>query len=326
MTGGGVSANTSGLDSAKLAVPQPPLANPVFAPSGNIQSMFSTTSPLGSSFIDPQGTFQFNTDPYVWRQLDRQMSAYDRQYQDLKGLRATVQPGFSVFRKAGLESIENSRQKTQSDLQHNLAQRRVQGSSFANSSFSQANADFAKTSSDFIAQTYLQELAATDQLTKEMYGSLAQEYQSALNQVNFEGTLAADLASKGSSILASVSETQGQLDLGAAQTNAQLAIEKAKMELQAQEFNAQMQMSMMMGIGQLAGGLLGGGGMSDRRVKRDIEQIGEWVNGMPVYVFRFIFDPRWFIGFMAQDVEKVMPEAVYEMAGIKHVNYAMAVL
>jgi hypothetical protein len=78
-------------------------------------------------------------------------------------------------------------------------------------------------------------------------------------------------------------------------------------------------------IGNVAGmGLYGGLKMSDRRVKTDIQRIGEWLNGLPIYLFRFIGQPLLHIGFMAQDVEKFRPEAVVEINGIKHVNYALA--
>jgi hypothetical protein len=78
-------------------------------------------------------------------------------------------------------------------------------------------------------------------------------------------------------------------------------------------------------IGNVAGmGLYGGLKMSDRRVKTDIQRIGEWLNGLPIYLFRFIGQPLLHIGFMAQDVEKFRPEAVVEINGIKHVHYALA--
>lgn len=64
--------------------------------------------------------------------------------------------------------------------------------------------------------------------------------------------------------------------------------------------------------------------MSDRRVKRDIEQVGTMFDGTPVYRFRYFNDPRWHIGLMAQDVEAFAPEAVVEIGGVKHVDYRAA--
>lgn len=78
------------------------------------------------------------------------------------------------------------------------------------------------------------------------------------------------------------------------------------------------------------GGILGGVGgffsMSDRRVKKDVQMIGELFDGTPVYRFRYRHDPTntLHVGLMAQDVEQIKPEAVIEIRGVKHVNYDLA--
>lgn len=93
------------------------------------------------------------------------------------------------------------------------------------------------------------------------------------------------------------------------------------------------------GIGGLlggAGGLFGGAGaasealpfleapflFSDIRLKSDITLIGA-ENGYPLYAFSYNFDPSHarVIGVMAQDVERVCPEAVHEVHGFKAVDY-----
>ena len=68
-----------------------------------------------------------------------------------------------------------------------------------------------------------------------------------------------------------------------------------------------------------------GKAMSDIRLKKDIQQIGATDKGLPVYVFRYLWDrddesPR--VGVMAQDVLKVMPDAVSERDGYLMVDYA----
>lgn len=70
-------------------------------------------------------------------------------------------------------------------------------------------------------------------------------------------------------------------------------------------------------------GLLGG---SDIRIKKDIRRIGTADNGLPLYLFRYAYeeDGPLHVGVMAQDVEKVNPDAVTEIAGTKFVNYEMA--
>jgi hypothetical protein len=91
------------------------------------------------------------------------------------------------------------------------------------------------------------------------------------------------------------------------------------------------------GLGQIAGlgssifgngssslGLLGGlATWSDRRLKDDIERIGELKDGTPVYRFRYIWDEPGtvHIGLMA---DEVAPEAVTEVGGYKMVDYEKA--
>lgn len=65
---------------------------------------------------------------------------------------------------------------------------------------------------------------------------------------------------------------------------------------------------------------------SDIRVKENIERVGtHFRTGLPIYEFNYIHVPdKRYRGVMAQDVEKVYPDAVIEMHdGIKAVNYDM---
>lgn len=81
----------------------------------------------------------------------------------------------------------------------------------------------------------------------------------------------------------------------------------------------------------LAGDSMGAGAsvlaaiISDRRVKEQVKQVGRLDNGLPVYTFNYLGDPATHLGLMAQDVEKLIPEAVVEISGIKLVNYEKAV-
>ena len=102
---------------------------------------------------------------------------------------------------------------------------------------------------------------------------------------------------------------------------------------QMQAYNAQVanQSAQMGGLFGLAG-TLGGTALryapallaSARRLKRDIVQIGALTSGLPVYEFRYIGDEDRHIGVMAQDVIKVLPEAVHtDPAGFMMVDYDM---
>lgn len=61
--------------------------------------------------------------------------------------------------------------------------------------------------------------------------------------------------------------------------------------------------------------------MSDERVKENARRVGYTDGGLPIYVYNYIGSPKQFMSVMAQDVEKVNPEAVVEIGGIKHVFY-----
>lgn len=61
---------------------------------------------------------------------------------------------------------------------------------------------------------------------------------------------------------------------------------------------------------------------SDQRIKEDIKPVGTTFGGTPIYTYKYKSgDPRYFMGVMAQDVEKTNPDAVVEVGGIKGVNY-----
>lgn len=87
------------------------------------------------------------------------------------------------------------------------------------------------------------------------------------------------------------------------------------------------------GIGYGLGGLPGvglgsqigagiGGLFSDRRLKKDIKIIGQADNGLNIYAFRYISGGPVQIGYMAQEVEKLFPDAVSEQDGYKVVDYS----
>ena len=63
---------------------------------------------------------------------------------------------------------------------------------------------------------------------------------------------------------------------------------------------------------------------SDIRIKRDIVHVGTTKKmKLPVYAFRYLWDDQLHIGVMAQDVEKIAPEAVlHDAAGFKAVDYS----
>ena len=75
-----------------------------------------------------------------------------------------------------------------------------------------------------------------------------------------------------------------------------------------------------------AGAKLGAAALSDRRLKTNISQVGvDERTGLALYEFEYTNGSgQRYEGVMADEVERVMPEAVFEMPdGFKAVNYQM---
>jgi hypothetical protein len=60
--------------------------------------------------------------------------------------------------------------------------------------------------------------------------------------------------------------------------------------------------------------------LCDINAKENIKHVGFMNNGLPLYKFNYKGDNETHINVMAQDVEKLIPEAVIEFNGLKHVN------
>ncbi len=85
--------------------------------------------------------------------------------------------------------------------------------------------------------------------------------------------------------------------------------------------------SLLEKIAPIAGAAIGA---SDARVKDNVKHIDnalDKIDELDGKTYHFIFKPKneQDAGIMAQDIEKVLPEAVTEIDGIKHVNYAAVV-
>ena len=79
-------------------------------------------------------------------------------------------------------------------------------------------------------------------------------------------------------------------------------------------------------VSQIAGGGGGGGGggniFSDRRLKKNIKQIGTRADGLNVYEFDYIWGGGRQVGLMAQEVQTMYPSAISESDGYLMVDYS----
>jgi len=103
-------------------------------------------------------------------------------------------------------------------------------------------------------------------------------------------------------------------------------------QMQISQFNQQQDQALWGGIGKIVGGLgsaaLMSPWLSDRRLKEDAEVIGH-IGALPVHRYRYKADPSEdkYIGFMADEVERVDPRAVVTMpSGYKAVDYNRAMV
>ena len=63
---------------------------------------------------------------------------------------------------------------------------------------------------------------------------------------------------------------------------------------------------------------------SDLRLKQDVKRVSALPNGLPLYSFRYKWGGPTFVGVIAQDVLRVMPDAVLtDPEGFYRVDYAM---
>ena len=74
--------------------------------------------------------------------------------------------------------------------------------------------------------------------------------------------------------------------------------------------------------GQILGAIVGKALMSDERLKENIHHIGTY-NGINWYEFNYLWSPKKWIGVIAQELERIMPEAVGKINGYRYVNYDM---
>ena len=97
-------------------------------------------------------------------------------------------------------------------------------------------------------------------------------------------------------------------------------------DAQQATYQSQMQnyQSGMGGLFNLGSAAIGAGAklaMSDVRLKRDITLLGRRSDGIGVYRFRYRGHPAWRVGVMAQEVQHVRPDAVFDHGGILGVDY-----
>jgi len=207
-------------------------------------------------------------------------------------------------------------------------QQQMKGSSIGQGAFGGDRANIGL--SNLINQQNLATGQTLGQMASQGYQSAAQNYLAGLGQ---QGQLAAQMGALGAGAQAAgLQGAQAQLGAGTlgqqTEQAGKTALYNQFLQQQAYPFQvAQFLANIAMGTGALSGSQTTTtqpmSFFSDRRLKHDIKRIGESDKGLPIYAFKYKHDPdqNTHIGFMADEVEHVRPEAVGLAGGYKTVNY-----
>jgi hypothetical protein len=155
--------------------------------------------------------FMGTTTPERMGYLQSLSGLYGQQAQGYKNLLGTVAPGFSNMRQARLAQIENARQQSVGNLQQNLSRRRMLGSSFGQDALSRANAEFSNQKQQAIADSYMKELAATQQLMSEQYNAGQNAINVFLNNMNMEARMAGSFVNQANAALSKNAQVQASI-------------------------------------------------------------------------------------------------------------------
>ena len=208
---------------------------------------------------------------------------------EVRGLRGDVKPGFGRLTRSRVEAIRAAGSRTVGNLREELGRRRVLGSTFASREIASTEAEFGRLEESARAEAFLQELDLTRQLISDEFRATIGGLAAVLDQLNFESSLAAELANS------------------ASQQNQATAVARAELHSAAAA-----------GFFDLAGVGFGAaaGAASDRRLKTNIVRVGT-VNGFPWYEFDYTWGEHA-TGVMSDEVP---PECVTQVGGYDYVDY-----
>lgn len=159
----------------------------------------------------------------------------------------------------------------------------------------------------------IQHAAAARDIYKVMGGQASDVASAGFAMSGTALDLARDSARQGA-ITQSLIEVQGNIDTQTHLINAQ------NLRAQAASARSAAQKSMFSGIMNIGLGVLSMF-MSDRRLKENVRYLGKGKNGYNHYEFTYKADPTHtkFVGYMAQEVEQVEPDMVFDL-GLKMID------
>lgn len=164
---------------------------------------------LTSNFSN--GTIGITADANRTGMVNNISNTFGAQADQIAGLRPMIAPGMSDLRASKLSEIENARMSAIGNLRENLGRRRVLGSSFAQDANTRAEVEFAQQKERVQAETFLQELEATNNLMQQEFTARRGQFQTNLDELNLEANIAAGLAGKATDVLGKNAQTEALL-------------------------------------------------------------------------------------------------------------------
>lgn len=257
-------------------------------------------------------------------------SRFPRLMGDIDTLRGTLTPGYSQLREAASREVSNARTRGIGNLRENLARRRILGSSFGEDALSRAEAEFGDLAARTQTQSFLAELDAN----MKVMGFEFDQIDAALTREFEELKIASNFTTQIGALVSDNRQFAGRMAAADASSRAKALGTFAGLGLSAVGGNGLWSEGGIFGAGTGMAATAGSAAtaaqlgqaamlMSDRRLKTDVSRIGSLPNGLPVYRYRYVWGGPERVGVMAQDVERVMPEAVVPVGPWKAVNYSL---
>lgn len=317
-------------------------------PAGNLTYTSAGTTNIGGNDV-PQWTATTTLSPQQQAIFDSQQSVtgktYDlaNQYAD-RIAQATAQPySYDSLGPAPTYDANSANKATQTLIDRNQPQQSAdlaslqqrladQGISVNDPAYQNAMRSYNSGVNDFRlgAENQGQQYAMNDYSTSEnAYQNAIAQYSNLRSQPINE--VSALLGTGGVQNPSFVNTPQSQV----APTDVEGAYNSSAAQQQA-AYQAQLQSSNATtgGLFGLGGTVLGNGlryGLpllaagSDIRMKDNVRHIGHTRDGQRLYFFTYKDDPGTpHVGLMAQDVERIKPDAVFEIDGMKYVDYGKA--
>lgn len=190
------------------------------------EGILQTFRPSGFSSPGLSGSFSGNNfsvrrGAEVQGNVDRLVSASDQTISDLRGVRADVRPGFGRLTESRVRGIRTAGARVVGNLREELSKRRIAGSSFAAREIASTEAQFAQEEDRVRAESFLQELDATNQLIGQEFQTSIETFDRIAQQLNLETSIAAEMSGLASQLLQSnltaQAEARASSEAGAAE-------------------------------------------------------------------------------------------------------------